>query len=318
MQDIFSLHKLAALGQVLLDVVILSVAIFYTIRIVRNNARTVQLFKGILFVIIADAIAKILGLKTIQQIAEFFMNWGFLAIIIIFQPEIRSLLEKLGKSNVFSKSSTLSGSEKEHLIRELVSAVGQLAEEKTGALISIEGDISLEDYIKTGTRLNSLVSRELLMSIFVSGTPLHDGAVIIRGDKIASASAYFPPTEQWLPSKYGARHRAGIGISEVSDAITIIVSEETGLISLAQEGKMSLIGIKELEEFLHTSLHNVDREIEIEKEQVDQAEEKVSQLEQELKAEDEESETTRIIQQFSKDNRLDFTNIDEQEGDSDE
>ena len=224
--------------------------LYYVLRIVRNNSRTVQIFKGIVFVIIADGISKLFGLKTIEYVTDMFINWGFLAVIIIFQPEIRSLLEKMGKSGVFSRITTLTGNEKENLVDQIVTAVMLLSKDQTGALISIEQSHSLEDYVATGTRLNSDVSAELLTSIFVTSTPLHDGAVIIQGDKIACASAYFPPTNLELPSRFGARHRAAIGISEITDAVTIVVSEETGAVSIAQSGKIFQVDRRQLRNFL--------------------------------------------------------------------
>ena len=171
--------------------------------------------------------------------------WGPLALIIIFQPEIRSLLEKIGQSNIFSRMTTLTGNEKENLVEQIVTAVMLLSKDQTGALISIEESQSLDAYVATGTKLNSDVTAELLTSIFVTSTPLHDGAVIIQGDKIACASAYFPPTNADLPSRFGARHRAAIGFSEVTDAVTIVVSEETGAVSITEGGK--IIPIKDRE-----------------------------------------------------------------------
>ena len=233
-----------------LDIFIIWLILYYALRIVRNNTRTIQIFKGIILVVALDAFAKIFGLKTLQLLTGFFINWGFLSVIIIFQPEIRSLLEKIGKSNVFSRITTLTGNEKEHLVDQIVTAVMLLSKDQTGALISIEQSHSLEDFIATGTRMNSDVSAELLVSLFVTSTPLHDGAVIIQGDKIACASAYFPPTNMDLPSRYGARHRAAIGISEITDAVTIIVSEETGTVSITEGGKIFHVDREQLNNYL--------------------------------------------------------------------
>lgn len=234
----------------IVDILIIWFIIFYALRIVNNNNRTRQIFKGILFLVIVNGIAKLLSLKTLQFILDIFINWGFLAFIIIFQPEIRSLLERMGKTNVFSKITTLTGGEKESLVSNIVNAVMLMSANRTGALISLEQSESLEDYIQTGTRMNSDVTAELLTSIFVTTTPLHDGAVIIQGDKIACASAYFPPTNLDLPSRYGARHRAAIGISEVSDAVTIVVSEETGDVSVTQNGQLRSVNRDELYNYL--------------------------------------------------------------------
>ena len=245
-----SLETIKNITVMFLDIFIIWLIIYYALRIIRNNARTIQIFKGIMVIIVIDGLAKVLGLKTVQYLADMFINWGLLAIIIIFQPEIRSLLERMGKSNVFSRITTLTGNERENLVDNIVTAVMLLSKDQTGALISIEQGHSLEDFIQTGTRLNSDVTAELLTSIFVTSTPLHDGAVIIQGDKIACASAYFPPTNMELPSRYGARHRAAIGISEITDAVTIVVSEETGNVSIAEAGKLIVVDREELRNYL--------------------------------------------------------------------
>jgi uncharacterized protein (TIGR00159 family) len=233
-----------------LDIFIMWLVLYYAIRIVRASAKTMQIFKGILLVLIIDAFATFLGLKTVSYLTNIFINWGFLAIIIIFQPEIRSILERMGKTNIFSRMTTLTGNEKEHLVDQIVTAAMLLSKDQTGALISIEQSHTLEDFIATGTKLNSDVTAELLTSLFVTSTPLHDGAVIIQGDKIACASAYFPPTNLDLPSRYGARHRAAIGISEITDALTIVVSEETGAISITESGRIMTVNRKQLRDTL--------------------------------------------------------------------
>ena len=245
-----TLNDLRSIIVAILDILVIWLLIYYTLRIVRNNSRTTQIFKGIIFLIIINAIAKLIKLKTLQFLLDIFINWGFLAFIIIFQPEIRSLLERMGKSNVFSRITTLTGNEKESLVDNIVNAVMVLSNTQTGALISIEQSHSLEDYIGTGTRMNSDVTAALLTSIFVTTTPLHDGAVIIQGDKIACASAYFPSTNLELPSRYGARHRAAIGISEVTDAVTIVVSEETGEVSITENGSIMHVNRQELRDYL--------------------------------------------------------------------
>lgn len=245
-----TLGNIRTLSVMFVDIFIMWLVLYYAIKIVKSNSRTIQIFKGMLLVLLIDGVAKIFGLKTLQYFADIFVNFGFLAIIIIFQPEIRYLLEKLGKTNLFSRISTLTGNEKENLVDQIVKATMLLSQDQTGALISIEQSHSLDDFIMTGTKLNSDVTAELLTSIFVTSTPLHDGAVIIQGDKIACASAYFPPTNLELPSRYGARHRAAIGISEITDAVTIVVSEETGQISIADAGKIIPVERKQLREYL--------------------------------------------------------------------
>ena len=246
----WSLDSFGSVIRSLADIFIVWLILYYVLRLARSNSRTTQIFKGILLVIIVDALSNLLGLKTVKYFADMFINWGFLALIIIFQPELRSMLEKLGKTNVFSRISSLSGNEKEHLVDQIVTAVMLLSKDKTGALISIERSQSLDDYVATGTKLNSDVTAEILTSIFVTTTPLHDGAVIIQGDKIACASAYFPPTNLDLPGRYGARHRAAVGISEITDAVTVVVSEETGNVSVTEGGRMMSVNERQLRDYL--------------------------------------------------------------------
>lgn len=242
--------KFLTFSTTVIDIVVIWMIILAALRIVRGKSSTMQIFKGIIFVIIVDVLAKVMNLKTLQFLTNMFINWGFLAVIIIFQPEIRTILERLGKSSFFSRMSSLSGNEKEKLVDNIVTAVRLLSADQTGALISIEKSHPLDDFIATGTRLNSDVTAELLTSIFVTSTPLHDGAVIIQGDKIACASAYFPPTTADIPSRYGSRHRAAIGISEITDAITIVVSEETGNVSIAEGGMLTTVNEQQLRKYL--------------------------------------------------------------------
>lgn len=235
--------------------------LYYAIKFVRNNARTIQIFKGIIVVLLVNGIAKFLGFTTISYFTDMFINWGFLAIIVIFQPEIRGLLERLGKSNAFSSISTLLSNEKEKLALEVYEAVIALSKARVGALISIEQSQSMQDYVRTGISINASVTKELLCSIFMTTTPLHDGAVIIQGDKIACASAYFPPTNANLSSRFGARHRAALGIAEVCDALTIVVSEETSAISIAEKGKIFSVDENQLKDYLRRVICNDEIEI---------------------------------------------------------
>ena len=293
----FTLGNIRTLTMMFFDIFIIWFVIYYAIKIVRSNARTIQIFKGILLIIIIDIIAKVLGLKTLEFLANIFINWGFLAIIIIFQPEIRSILERMGKSNVFSRITTLTGNEKENLVDQIVMATMLLSQDQTGALISIEQSQSLEDFVSTGTKLNSDVTAELLTSIFVTSTPLHDGAVIIQGDKIACASAYFPPTNLDLPSRYGARHRAAIGISEITDAVTIVVSEETGLISITEGGKIIHVNRKQLRDYLMRVICGEETEI---RATTDVASEVVQQPAREVVIEDEaKQENTSVLSKLA-------------------
>ena len=256
-----TIQNIWSIIRIVIDIGIMWFILYYAIKLVRNNNRTIQIFKGILIVVIVNGLSKLLGLTTVEYFSDIIISWGFLALIIIFQPEIRSVLERLGKTNAFSKMNTLLTNEKEKLVDQLYQATVTLSKSRTGALISIEQSQSMQDFIKTGIEINASVTKELLCSIFMTTTPLHDGAVIIRGDKVACASAYFPPTSVNLSSRYGARHRAALGISEVSDALTIVVSEETSAISIAEHGTIFNVDEKQLRDYLRRVI--LEDEIEI-------------------------------------------------------
>ncbi len=249
-----TVQTIVQLFRMIFDILILWILLYYGVKIVRNNARTSQIFKGIVFILILQAAANFFGLTAVSWLAGFLVTWGFLGIIIIFQPEIRSLLERLGKTNIFSRLSTLSGNERLILVDALVDATTNLSQNHVGGLITIEQGNSLNNFIETGTQINALVRSELIQSIFVTTTPLHDGAIIIQGDRIACASAYFPPTTLDLPSRIGARHRAAIGISEITDAITIVISEKSGRLSIAEKGELVSISLGDLRAFLERAI----------------------------------------------------------------
>ena len=257
-----TLQNIWSVFRIVIDIAIMWFLFYYAIKAIRNNNRTVQIFKGIIAVVLINGIAKLLGLQTLTYFTDIFINWGLLACIIIFQPEIRSLLEKIGKTNAFSRINSLLANEKEKLVDEVYEATITLSQQRVGALISIEQSQSLQDYIKTGISVNAEVTKELLCSIFMTTTPLHDGAVIIQGDRVACASAYFPPTNVNLSSRYGARHRAALGIAEVTDALTIVVSEETSAISIAENGRIFSVDHKQLKDYLRRVIMNENTAIE--------------------------------------------------------
>ena len=213
-----------------------------------------RLFKGVLFILMMKLLTSVFGLTTLNFLVDSIINWGVLAMIIIFQPEIRALLEKMGQTKLNDKKE-MSDDDKERLMDELVNAITTLAKEQTGALITFERQQSLIDYINTGTKINADIKSELFLTIFWEGTPLHDGATIIQGDRVACAAAFYPPTNKELSPKYGARHRAAIGISEITDSLTVVVSEETGTISFAVDGELRKIPTKELRASLVNELH---------------------------------------------------------------
>ena len=229
------------LVSLILDITIVIFLAYQLLRIVKDS-RAWQLVKGIALLIITTALSKILNLYILNYILSAVMNWGVILIIIIFQPEIRRALEQLGGTNRFSR---FFGFDKDIItktkedIYKIVIAVYELAKNKTGALIVIERDIQIKDIIATGIPMNSEVSPQLLVNIFVPNTPLHDGAVVISNNKIAAAACMLPlASDKDIAKELGTRHRAGIGISKESDSIAIIVSEETGKVSVAKDGTL--------------------------------------------------------------------------------
>ena len=225
----------------ILDIVIVVFLAYELLRIVKDS-RAWQLVKGIAFLVIATALSGILKLHILNNILSTVMDWGVILLIIIFQPEIRRALEQLGGTNKFSR---FFGFDKDIItktkedIYKVVIAVYELAQKRTGALIVIERDIQIKDIIATGIPMDAEVSPQLLVNIFVPNTPLHDGAVVISNNKIAAAACMLPlASDQDIAKELGTRHRAGIGISKESDSIAIIVSEETGKVSVAKDGTL--------------------------------------------------------------------------------
>lgn len=224
---------------VILDITIVIFLIYKLVRIVKDS-RAWQLVKGIAILVIATGVSKILNLHILNYLLSAVMDWGVILIIIIFQPEIRRTLEQLGGTNRFSR---FFGFDKDIItktkedIYKIVIAAYELAKNKTGALIVIERDIQIKDIIATGIPMDAEVSPQLLVNIFVPNTPLHDGAVVISNNKIAAAACMLPlASDKDIAKELGTRHRAGIGISKESDSIAIIVSEETGKVSVAKDG----------------------------------------------------------------------------------
>lgn len=227
-----------------LEIVIIAVLI-YEIMVWIKDTRSWMLFKGIVILLVFVLFASVLNLTTILWIAEKTLNVGIIAVIIVFQPELRKALEQIGRKNIFSdlvigdESKNVNERFSDRTINELIKATYDLAKTKTGALIVIEQDVPLNEYERTGIDIDSLISSQLLINIFEHNTPLHDGAVIIRRNRIVSATCYLPLSDNMdLSKELGTRHRAGVGVSEVTDSLTIIVSEETGKVSVAMEGKI--------------------------------------------------------------------------------
>lgn len=235
----------------IVDVLLVWFVVYQLIKIVKGT-KAVQLLKGIFVVVIAKAVTEVLGLSTLLWMIDQVLTWGFLAVIIIFQPELRRALEQLGRGRLFARTMMDEEAERTRLIEAISKSVNYMAKRRIGALISIEKETGLSEYIETGTTLNSEISSELLINIFIPNAPLHDGAVIFQKNKIAAAGCYLPLSENpFISKELGTRHRAAIGLSEVSDAVTIIVSEETGAISLATEGELNRdLTIEQFEEKL--------------------------------------------------------------------
>lgn len=222
----------------IIDVLLVAYVIYKLIMIIRGT-KAVQLLKGIFVIIAVWLLSGFLGLSTMEWLMDKAITWGFLAIIIIFQPELRRALEQLGRGRLFSRSAVPEEEVMTKTIEEVVKAMSYMGKRRIGALLSIERETGMGDYIETGIPMNANVSSELLINIFIPNTPLHDGAVIIKENEIKAAACYLPLSESpFISKELGTRHRAALGISEVTDSITVIASEETGNISLTKNGEL--------------------------------------------------------------------------------
>lgn len=223
-----------------LDVLIIWYLVYRLIMLIRGT-KAVQLAKGIVLIVIVRIIAGFLQLHALTYILDQVVSWAVVGIIIIFQPEIRRGLEHLGRMPMFSGKENSAHDRSVRLIHELDKAIQYMSKRRIGALITLQQETGLEDYIETGIKLDADVTGELLINIFIPNTPLHDGAVIINNDRIAVAAAYLPLSDStMIPKRLGTRHRAAVGISEVTDAITIVVSEETGGVTITKNGRFLL------------------------------------------------------------------------------
>ena len=251
-----------------LEILIISVLIYYILIWIRDT-RAWTLLKGILVICAFMLFAYVFQMDTILWLFQNLISVAIISIFVLFQPELRRALEQLGRKNILSSFFNLSGSgaADEQTVKtvektksEIIKACMEMSKVRTGALIVIEQDGQLSEYERTGIFLDSLVSSQLLINIFEHNTPLHDGAVFIRNNRIVAATCYLPLSDNMLLSKeLGTRHRAGVGISEVSDSITLIVSEETGMISVAHDGMLFRgLSQEELREQLSTLMKNQD------------------------------------------------------------
>lgn len=223
----------------LIDISIVWFIFYYILKNIRNNVKLTLIFKGVAFVIVLRIISDWLGFITVGYLLDYIIQWGPVALIIIFQPEIRNILEQLGRSHLLGRHKVLTVDERERMVYEMVNAIDYLRKERIGALIVVERDISLGNYIDKAKKLYADLSSDLLVAIFYEGNPLHDGGVIIQGDRITCAGAVFPTSNSSKINRHlGTRHRAALGVAEESDAICIVVSEETGRVSVALKGEM--------------------------------------------------------------------------------
>lgn len=220
--------------------------IFYNVAVWVKNTRAWTLLKGIVVLLVFFLVAYIFNMQTILYLGERAVNVAIIAVVIVFQPELRRALEQLGQNNMFASLFT-SGSQDlvdrqftEKTANEIVRASFDMGRHMTGALIVIERKTPLAEYERTGIELDAIVSSQLLINIFEHNTPLHDGAVVVRGNRVTAATCYLPLSDNMEISKeLGTRHRAAVGVSESSDSLTVVVSEETGLVSLAYDGQLT-------------------------------------------------------------------------------
>ena len=223
----------------IIDISLVWLMFYYILKNIKNNVKMVLIVKGIFLIIVIKVISNILNLYTIGLLLEYILEWGPLAIIVIFQPEIRNVLESIGRTQLLGRHKILTVDEREKVVYEIMDAVEYLKKNRIGALIVIERDMSLQEYITPATKVYADLTSPLLGTIFFPNSPLHDGGVIIQGDRITCAGAVFKTSMNTAISKrLGTRHRAALGIAEETDAIALVVSEETGKISIAVDGEL--------------------------------------------------------------------------------
>ncbi|WP_255298557.1 diadenylate cyclase CdaA [Brevibacillus dissolubilis] len=222
------------------DITLVTYLIYKLILLIRGT-RAVQLLRGILVIVMTWLVSKYFELKTLHWLMSQAFTFGVLALVIIFQPELRRALEQLGRGKLFSRSHSTDDEETvQRVVQDVAKSVTYMAKRRIGALIVLERETGLNDYVETGIQIQGKVTSELLINIFIPNTPLHDGAVIIRKDALLAAGCYLPLSENSSISKeLGTRHRAAIGMSEVSDGLSIVVSEETGQVSITYNGDIT-------------------------------------------------------------------------------
>ncbi|MBR1386629.1 MAG: diadenylate cyclase CdaA [Bacilli bacterium] len=234
-----SLDSIISVLNKIADILLVWLMFYYILKNIKNNVKLTLIFKGVMIMFILKIASDIFNLVTIGWLLEYVLMWGPLAIIIIFQPEIRSVLEQIGRSQLLGRHKVLTVDEREKLTYEIVQAMDYLRKAKIGALIIIERDVSLSDYIEKAKKIYADITSDLLIALFFPNNPMHDGGVIIQGNRISCAGAVFPTSgSDKINKRLGTRHRAALGISEETDCIALIVSEETGRLSIAIKGEL--------------------------------------------------------------------------------
>ena len=222
-----------------IDICFVWIAFYFILKNVKNNTKMALIVKGLIIILVVKVISDLLNLYTVGVILEYAIEWGPLAIIVIFQPEITNVLESIGRTQLLGRHKVLSTGEKEKIINEIMKAMDYFRRNKIGALIVIEREVSLQEYISNSTKIYGDISEALLESLFYPNSALHDGGVIIQGDKITCAGSVFKTSmNQNLSKKLGTRHRAALGIAEESDALALVASEETGRLSIAKDSEL--------------------------------------------------------------------------------
>ncbi len=236
---VITVASVVAIIKKIIDISIVWLMFYIILKNIRNSVKLTLLFKGVIIVVVLKVISDICGFTTVGILLEYIIMYGPLALIVIFQPEIRNILEQLGRSQLLGRHKVLTVDERERLVYELVQSVDYLRKQKIGALIVLERDVSLGNYIDKAKKLYADLSSDLLISIFFPNNPLHDGGVIIQGDRVTCAGAVFPTSSSSkINKRLGTRHRAALGIAEETDAIALVVSEETGRLSIAVKGEI--------------------------------------------------------------------------------